>query len=188
MDRDGTVSKEIGYVNHPARYELIPRAGLAIKQLNQHGIKAFLATNQAGVARGYFEEDMISRVHDKLERLLAEENAYLDEIYYCHHHPEVGEGKFNKDCNCRKPKPGMLLQGEEDYDIDLSKSYMIGDKISDVELAKRVDAKGILVLTGYGMGNYKYNQSEWDIEPDYVAEDLYDAVAWILQDLEVRDK
>lgn len=187
LDRDGTVSKEIGYVNHPERYELIPRAGKAIRQLNQIGIKTFLATNQAGVARGYFPEEMIGKVHAKLERLLKKEGAYLDKIYYCHHHPDVGEGKFNQDCNCRKPKPGMLLEAKEDHGIDLTSSYMVGDKISDVELAKKVDAKGILVLTGYGRGNYEYKQDEWTVEPDYIAEDLYDAVQWILLDIEERD-
>lgn len=155
MDRDGTVSKEIGYVNHPARYELLPRTSLAIKRLNEMGIKAILATNQAGVARGYFEEEMIERVHNKLETLLEVDGAYLDKIYYCHHHPRVGEGKFKKDCDCRKPKPGMLEQGAEELGLDLKSSYMIGDKITDVEAGHRVGAKGILVLTGYGIGAYK---------------------------------
>ncbi|AGB42166.1 histidinol-phosphate phosphatase family protein [Halobacteroides halobius DSM 5150] len=188
MDRDGTVSKEIGYVNHASRYELLPRTSLAIKKLNQAGIKALLATNQAGVARGYFKEEMIGEVHAKLERLLAQEDAYLDEIYYCHHHPDVGEGKFNKNCNCRKPKPGMLLQGAEEFDLDLNKSYMVGDKISDVETARRVGAKGILVLTGYGRGNYENDRDSWEVKPDYVAEDLHDAVEWILSHLEKRDQ
>ncbi|GAB6138144.1 D-glycero-alpha-D-manno-heptose-1,7-bisphosphate 7-phosphatase [Halanaerobaculum tunisiense] len=187
MDRDGTVSKEIGYVNHPSRYELLPRTGKAIRELNQAGIKALLATNQAGVARGYFAEEMIGQVHGKLEELLADQEAYLDEIYYCHHHPDVGAGKFNKDCNCRKPQPGMLLQGAQDFGLDLTKSYMIGDKISDVELAKKVGAQGILVLTGYGRGNYEHDREDWAVEPDYVAEDLYDAVMWILFDLGVRE-
>ncbi len=183
MDRDGTVSKEIGYVNHPGRYHLIPGTSMAIKKLNELGIKAILATNQAGVARGYFAEEMIDRVHNKLERLLAADDAQLDAIYYCHHHPDVGEGKFKKDCNCRKPKPGMLLQAKEDFDLDLSKSYMIGDKISDVELAHKVAAKGVLVLTGYGRGSYEHDQDQWEVEPDYVAEDLFDAVEWIIMDL-----
>ncbi|WP_027338959.1 D-glycero-alpha-D-manno-heptose-1,7-bisphosphate 7-phosphatase [Halonatronum saccharophilum] len=188
MDRDGTVSKEIGYVNHPARYELLPRTSLAIKRLNQKGIKAILATNQAGVARGYFEEEMIGRVHGKLEALLEADGAYLDEIYYCHHHPRVGEGKFKKDCNCRKPKTGMLDQGAEELDLDLKKSYMIGDKISDVEVGHKVGAKGILVLTGYGMGAYKEERDSWQVEPDYIAEDLLDAVEWILMDIEESEQ
>ncbi|OCL27656.1 D,D-heptose 1,7-bisphosphate phosphatase [Orenia metallireducens] len=187
MDRDGTVSKEIGYVNHPNRYELLPRSGLAIKKLNQSGIKAILATNQAGVARGYFKEEMIGQVHNRLEELLKSEGAYLDAIYYCHHHPRVGEGKFKKECNCRKPEPGMLLQGKEEFGVDLKKSYMIGDKISDVEVAHRVGAKGILVLTGYGMGDYQNAQDNWKVEPDYIAEDLFDAVEWILMDIEARE-
>lgn len=183
MDRDGTVSKEIGYVNHPARYELLPRTAAAIKKLNQAGIKAILTTNQAGVARGYFKEDMILRVHEKLEKLLAAEDAYLDEIYYCPHHPDVGEGKYRQDCDCRKPAPGLLLRGQEKHDLDLSKSYMIGDKISDVEVGQKVGAKGILVLTGYGIGAYEYEREQWQVEPDYIAKDLLDAVDWILRDI-----
>lgn len=183
MDRDGTVSKEIGYVNHADRYELLPRSADAIKMLNEKGIKAILATNQAGVARGYFPEKRIKEVHQKLQSLLAVENAYLDAIYYCKHHPEVGEGEYCQDCDCRKPKPGMLKQGAEEFDLDLSSSYMIGDKISDVEMAKRVDAKGILVLTGYGLGVYEYEQDDWPVEPDYIAEDLYEAIKWILTDI-----
>lgn len=184
MDRDGTVSKEIGYVNHPARYELLPRSAAAIKKLNQAGIKAILTTNQAGVARGYFTEEMIWKVHDRLKEFLAEEDAYLDAIYYCPHHPAVGEGEYRQDCECRKPKSGMLLRGREEFDIDLSSSYTIGDKISDVEFGQRVGAKGILVLTGYGLGAYEYEREEWKVEPDYIAEDLLDAVNWILEDIE----
>ena len=180
MDRDGTVSKEIGYVNHAARYELLPRTAAAIKLLNENGIKALLATNQAGVARGYFPEERITEVHQKLERLLAEEDAYLDQIYYCKHHPDVGEGEYRQNCDCRKPKPGLLKQGAKDFDLDLEQSYMIGDKISDVEAAKRVGATGILVLTGYGRGVYEYEQDQWTVQPDYIAEDLYEAVEWIL--------
>lgn len=183
MDRDGTVSKEIGYVNHADRFELLPRSGEAIKLLNEKGIKAMLATNQAGVARGYFPEERIKEVHEKLQNLLKAEAAYLDAIYYCKHHPDVGEGEYNKDCNCRKPEPGMLKQGAKEFDLDLTKSYMIGDKISDVEAAKQVNAKGILVLTGYGLGVYEYEQDSWTVQPDYVAEDLYDAVEWILTDI-----
>ncbi|MEJ6951183.1 D-glycero-alpha-D-manno-heptose-1,7-bisphosphate 7-phosphatase [Natronospora cellulosivora (SeqCode)] len=184
MDRDGTVSKEIGYVNHPARYELLPRTAAAIKKLNRAGIKAILTTNQAGVARGYFKEEMILRVHEKLEKLLEEKEAYLDAIYYCPHHPDLGEGKYRQDCDCRKPKPGLLNRGKEEFDLDLSRSYMIGDKISDVEVGQKVGAKGILVLTGYGLGALEYEREEWNVEPDYIAKDLLDAVKWILADIE----
>jgi D-glycero-D-manno-heptose 1,7-bisphosphate phosphatase len=187
MDRDGTVSKEIGYVNHAARYELLPRTAAAIKVLNEKGIKAFLATNQAGVARGYFPEERIKEVHDKLENLLEKEAAYLDAIYYCKHHPDVGEGEYKQDCDCRKPDPGMLKAGAEEFDLDLSKSYMIGDKISDVEMAHEVEAQGILVLTGYGRGNYENDRDQWATEPDYIAEDLYDAIEWILMDVGVEE-
>lgn len=186
MDRDGTVSKEIGYVNHPSRYELLPRTATAIKKLNNAGVRAILTTNQAGVARGYFKEEMIWNVHNKLERLLKEEGAYLDAIYYCPHHPNVGEGKYRKDCDCRKPRSGMLLRGKEEFGIDLTNSYTIGDKISDVEFGQQVGAKGILVLTGYGLGAYEYEREQWQVEPDYIADDLLDAVNWILKDIEEK--
>lgn len=184
IDRDGTVSKEVGYVNHPARLELLPRTAAAVKKLNQAGIKAILTTNQAGVARGYFKEEMIWKVHERLEKLLADEGAYLDAIYYCPHHPIVGEGEYRQDCECRKPKTGMLLRAKEEFNIDLEKSYTIGDKISDVEFGQRVGAKGILVLTGYGLGAYEFERDEWGVQPDYIAEDLLDAVNWILADIE----
>ncbi len=183
MDRDGTITREVGYVNHPSRLELLPTSAEAIRLLNQNQVKAIVATNQAGVARGYFPEERITQTHSRLQELLSQQGAYLDAIYYCPHHPSVGEEPYRQRCSCRKPEPGMLLQAQQDLGVDLTKSYMIGDKISDIEVAHRVGAKGIFVLTGYGLGGYEYEQDRWTVQPDQVCADLLAAVHWILQDI-----
>jgi len=180
IDRDGTISEEVGYVNHLSRYRVFPFSAEAIKLINQSPLKAIVVTNQAGVARGYFKEELIGRVHAKLENELASGAAKLDAIYYCPHHPTVGEPPYRQDCNCRKPKTGLLEQAAADFDIDLNKSYMIGDRYSDVKLAHRVGARGVLVLTGYGRGEFEDQREEWSREPDFIAEDLLSAVKWIL--------
>lgn len=183
IDRDGTLSEEIGYVNHVSRFRLLPRSAEAIKKLNDAGVAAVIITNQAGVARGYFPEERILEVHNRMEELLADGGAKLDGIYYCPHHPSAGEPPYRADCDCRKPKPGLLLRAAKELDIDIKNSYMIGDKFSDVELAHNAGCKGILTLTGYGRGEWEYNREEAGVTPDFVAEDILDAVDWILKDL-----
>ena len=183
IDRDGTLSEEIGYVNHVSRFRLLPRSAEAIKKLNDAGIAAVIITNQAGVARGYFPEERILEVHKRMEELLADGGAKLDGIYYCPHHPSAGEPPYRADCDCRKPKPGLLLRAAKELDIDIKNSYMIGDKFSDVELAHNAGCKGILTLTGYGRGEWEYNREEAGMTPDFVAEDLLDAVEWILKEI-----
>jgi D-glycero-D-manno-heptose 1,7-bisphosphate phosphatase len=180
LDRDGTVSYEVGYVNHPSRYDIMPGSAEAIKKINQSNFLAVLITNQAGVARGYFTEELILEVHDKLKKLLSEKNAFLDALYYCPHHPEVGESPYRKDCDCRKPKPGLLREAEKKFHIDLSRSYIIGDSIKDIETGSRVSMPGVLVLTGYGKGEYEYHSSKWNVHPVHVADNLTAAVNWIL--------
>ena len=180
LDRDGTVTEEVGYVNHLDRLKLIPGAASASSRLNRAGILVILATNQAGVARGYFPEELVGQVHRRLEELLAQEGAHLDAIYYCPHHPQVGPPPYRKSCNCRKPAGGMLLEAAEKFSIDLSRSFMVGDKITDPITGMRLGAKGILVLTGYGKGEYIYQRKNWQTQPDFIAPDLNGAVDWIL--------
>jgi len=180
IDRDGTISDEVGYVNHVSRYRVFPFSGEAIKLINVSPLKSVLVTNQAGVARGYFKEEVIGQVHSKLREELGNHGAKLDAIYYCPHHPTVGEPPYRQECNCRKPKPGLLHRAADDLSINLQNSYMIGDRYSDVKLAHSVGARGVLVLTGYGRGEYEYQRDQWTREPDYVAEDLLGAVKWIL--------
>jgi len=182
IDRDGTLSEELGYINHASRYALLPRSAAAVKKLNGAGVAAVLVTNQAGVARGYFPEKRIIEVHARMEELLAAEGAKLDGVYYCPHHPDAGEPPYRAECDCRKPAPGLVLKAAGELDLDVAGSYVIGDKFSDIELARRVGCRGILVLTGYGRGHWEYDRDKMKHEPDHVAEDLLDAVDWLLED------
>lgn len=179
IDRDGTISEEVGYINHTSRFRLFPYSAEAINRLHENGFLAILVTNQAGVARGYFSEQMVQAVHQKLTAELAGGEAALDAIYYCAHHPSVGEPPYRLDCDCRKPKPGLLLRAARDFDIDLSNSWMVGDRYSDLELAANAGVKSALVLSGYGRGEWEHQRSGWTIQPDLVAENLLAAVAEI---------
>ncbi len=167
-------------MNHLDRFALLPQAGQAIRLLNQNGLKTVVITNQSGVARGYFPESLVHRVHDKMQGLLKKEGAHLDGIYYCPHHPEMGKPPYRQKCRCRKPDTGLIEEAVKDLEIDCSKSYVIGDRGLDIEIAQRIGAKGILVLTGYGKGEWEYFRDQWLAEPDHVARDLYEAAQWIL--------
>ena len=180
IDRDGTISEEVGYVNHPSRFRLFPFAAEAIRLLNQNGWLAIVVTNQAGVARGYFPEAMITAVHDRLKEELGSQAAQLDAIYFCAHHPTIGEPPYRLDCDCRKPKPGLINQALADFDIDLSQSWMVGDRYGDIELARNAGTRSALVMTGYGRGEWEHRRNSWQTEPDLVAEDLLAAVREIL--------
>lgn len=184
LDRDGTLNEERGYLNHVDRMELIDGAADAVALLRSHGLRTIVVTNQAGVARGYYPEKQILLLHEKLQRLLQEGGAELDAIYYCPHHPDVGEPPYRQDCDCRKPKLGMIHAAEKDLNVDAKRSYMVGDKLSDVEFGKRAGCTSIMVLTGYGKGDLEYNRDKYDGNPDYIAEDLLDAAKWIVKDLE----
>jgi D-glycero-D-manno-heptose 1,7-bisphosphate phosphatase len=181
LDRDGTLNEEVGYVNHLERFVLLPHVGQAIRLLNEHGIKAVVITNQSGVARGYFPESLIHQVHQKMQDLLKKEGARVDGIYYCPHHPDIGIPPYRQKCRCRKPATGLVEDAAKELNIDCSRSYVIGDRGVDIEFAARIGAKGILVLTGYGKGEWEYFGNQWKVKPDHVATDLYEAVQWILQ-------
>lgn len=181
LDRDGTINEEVGYLDHPDRFKLLPRVGEAIRLLNRNGIKAVIVTNQSGVARGYFPETMVLKVHQKMADLLKDERAYLDGIYYCPHHPDVGEPPYRQRCGCRKPETGLVDFAIKELNIDCSLSYSVGDRMIDVEFGHRVKAKSILVLTGYGREEWDLKRDRWTVTPDHVAQDLFEAVQWILK-------
>lgn len=176
MDRDGTISEEVGYVNHVSRYRVFPFAAEAVRALNEAGWLAVLVTNQAGVARGYFREELIGEVHKVLASELERGGARLDAVYYCPHHPSVGEPPYRFDCDCRKPRPGLLLRAAEELGLDLSRCWMVGDRYSDTELARNAGARSALVLTGYGRGELEHQSHAWPRRPDLVAENLLEAV------------
>ncbi len=183
LDRDGTINEQMGYINHIDRFIMLPDAASSIKILNDHDIPVAVVTNQSGLARGYFPEELLGRVHDKMNRALEEVQAHVDGIYICPHHPEAKEAKFRVDCNCRKPKTGLFDQAAADLGIDLKKSYVVGDRWSDLKAAVRCGAVPILVLTGYGAGDYEYIGPTQSVQPMYVAEDLKAAILWILEDM-----
>ena len=181
MDRDGTVSEEVGYVNHPSRFRVFPYSADAIKLLNDNGWLAILVTNQAGVARGYFAEDVIIQVHDRLRHELESASAKLDGIYYCAHHPSVGEPPYRLDCDCRKPKTGLIDRAAADFEIDLERSWMVGDRYGDIELARNAGLHSAFVLSGYGRGEWEYQRGTWKHEPEVVGDTLLDVARIIIE-------
>jgi len=180
IDRDGTISEEVGYVNHVSRYRVFPFAAEAVRALNDAGWLAVLVTNQAGVARGYFREELIGQVHGLLAAELERGGARLDAVYYCPHHPTVGEPPYRLDCDCRKPKPGLILRAAEELGLDPARCWMVGDRYSDTELARNAGVRSAFVLTGYGRGELEHQSQAWRHRPDLVAENLLEAVRKIL--------
>lgn len=181
IDRDGTISEEVGYVNHVSRYRVFPFAAEAVRTLNEAGWLAILVTNQAGVARGYFKEELISDVHTILAKELERGGARLDAIYYCPHHPTVGEPPYRLDCDCRKPRPGLIRRAAEELGLDLARCWMVGDRYSDTQLARNAGIFSAYVLTGYGRGELEHQSHEWAHRPDIIAEDLLDASRKIIE-------
>lgn len=180
IDRDGTISEEVGYVNHPSRYRVFPYSAQAIKLLNDAGWLAILVTNQAGVARGYFAEEMIGTVHNILTQELERGGARLDAIYFCPHHPTIGDPPYRFDCDCRKPKPGLIRRAVAEFRIDSARSWMVGDRYSDTELARNAGVRAACVLSGYGRGEWEHQRRAWRHQPDAVAENLLEAVEIII--------
>ena len=174
LDRDGTIAEEVGYLDHLTRFRMFPFAAQAIRRLNEAKLPVIVITNQSGVARGYFPESLISAVHELMTTQLAKEGAHVDALYYCPH-------KEDDACACRKPKPGMLESAAREHGLDLRRSFVVGDRYGDIELALGVGAHSILVRTGYGEGEMKSNSAKWPAPPEFVAENMADATDWILR-------
>jgi D-glycero-D-manno-heptose 1,7-bisphosphate phosphatase len=179
LDRDGTIIREAEYLSDPAGVELLPGALAGIRALRQAGFAAVATSNQSGVARGFFNEEAVQRVNQRLQDLLAEGSAALDGIYYCPHYPGGQVAAYAKICECRKPAPGMLTSAARDLDLDLNSSWVVGDKASDIELGVRAGLRSILVLTGYGAETRDRGFAP-GMEPDLVAADLAAAAELIL--------
>ena len=185
LDRDGTINEQMGYINHISRFQMLPGAADAIRRLNEAEIPVVVVTNQSGLARGYFPAELLTAVHEKMVALLAEDGAHVDGIYVCPHHPEAKKEEYRLNCNCRKPKPGLLLLAAAEMGLDLARSVVVGDRWSDLKTAKAVGALPVLVLTGYGRGDAQYIGPTQEVQPAFVGVDLAEAVQWILGTMKI---
>jgi D-glycero-D-manno-heptose 1,7-bisphosphate phosphatase len=178
LDLNGTIIEEAGYLYGPDHLELISRAAEAIRLLNEAYIPAIVFSNQAGVGRGHFSTATVEAMHEELAKQLASYGAHFDAIYYCPHYPSLG-------CECHKPRPGMLLQAAREHEVDTAQSFVVGDKISDLEAGRQLGCRTVLVLTGYGeqsreIYDFGFQPLGSGFQPAHIATDLYEAVKWIL--------
>lgn len=180
LDRDGTINEQMGYINHLSRFQMLPGAARAIARLNEAGFAVVVVSNQSGLARGYFPDELLTAVHKKMRAELAEKGGHVDGLYFCPHHPEAKRAEFRVACDCRKPKPGLVLQAATEMNLDLSRSFMVGDRWSDLKCGVQAGVTPLLVLTGYGRGDAQYIGPQQEIQPAFVGEDLSAVVDWIL--------
>lgn len=162
LDRDGVLTKEKSYICRIEEMEIFPYAAECVRQIKDKGYYAIVVTNQSGVARGLFTEKKLQEMH-----LILQQKTGVDSIYYCPHHPEGEVAQYRMKCGCRKPAIGMLEQACREYDIDMKKSYMIGDRAGDIIAGKRAGLKTILLESGYGSEHLENH-----VEPDYILKDL----------------
>lgn len=168
LDRDGTINVEKEYLYRAEEFEFTSGAVDAIRLFNQAGYLVIVVTNQSGVARGYYTEADVKQLHCHIDAVLASQGARVDAWYYCPHH-EQGKPPYNQACDCRKPMPGMLLQAAADHAIDLTRSWMVGDKPADIEAGQAAGCRPVLVMTGYGVETVAEVSSEMPVCPDLLA-------------------
>lgn len=186
LDRDGTLIEETNFLVAAEQITVLPHSFEAVKRINESGLLAIVVTNQSGVARGLLSERQLARIHQRLRSQFSRNRSRLDSIYYCPHHPEEGAGTYTRQCECRKPQPGMLFRAASEFDVDLGRSVFIGDTLTDIEAGHRAGTASVLVKTGYGEefatkleDEYRSQDSEW--YPDYIASDILQAVNWSLE-------
>lgn len=167
LDRDGTMAKDVHYCRRPEDFELFPYTAKALRLLNEHGFKVIVITNQSGIARGYFTEETLARIHQKMIDEVAKEGGFIDAICYCPHHPD-------DNCDCRKPKPKLLLQASNEHNIDLEHSFVVGDLQMDIDLGKAGGCRTILIDNALVNGK--------KVAADAIASDLLEAVQFILKE------
>ena len=167
LDRDGTVSRYTEYCRRPQDFELQPDAGAAIRRLNEVGLLVVLVTNQSAIGRGWLTLETLQRIHEKMHRQLRRQGARVDAVYVCPHHPADG-------CGCRKPEVGLLLQAVSEWQIDLSSSYVVGDRWLDIASGHAAGCTSVLVCSGHPQ------EPGHEVRPDFEAQTLSEAVAWIV--------
>lgn len=179
LDRDGTINEYVGFLRKEEDFRLIPGVSEAIKKINNSGYLAIVVTNQPVIARGEVTEEGLEEIHKKMETLLGLDGTYIDDIYYCPHHPDKGfEGEIPElkiECDCRKPKTGMLEKAAREHNIDLSSSIMIGDSTLDIKMAENAGMQSVLLKTGQ-----KGEDGKYEVSPTLIAEDLNDAINKII--------
>ncbi len=176
LDRDGVLTREDEWVLRADQVELLPGAAAGVRRLNEAGIPVVVVTNQSALARGWIGELELAQIHARLAELLAAEGARIDAIYVCPHHPTEGAGELRRECDCRKPAPGLLLRAAREMGLDLAASWMVGDAARDVEAARAAGVQAALVLTGKGAAE----RARIEPVPEFVARDLDEAVRSIL--------
>jgi len=174
LDRDGTLIRDVGYLKHIQQIEILTDVPEAMRLLSQRGFKLVVITNQSGVARGFFSETELGRIHEQLSRLLGARGVKLDGIYYCPHHPTVGESAYTALCACRKPYTALVDRASAELALDLSRSYVVGDQMVDMELAARLGVPGIW-LENRSLQNDRLKSSS------HVARNLWEAAQWIVR-------
>lgn len=180
LDRDGTVNREVGFLDRMDRLELLPGTGQALRALQSAGFRLVVVTNQSGIARGYYSERRLKRIHGRLRKLLRSYRVRLDAVLYCPWYPGPARlRRYRRESPLRKPAPGMLLQAALRLQLDLRHSWMVGDRISDIAAGAAAGCRTVLVRSGYGMTALQ-QQAEWPVTPDYIVDDLAAAAELIL--------
>jgi len=177
LDRDGTIIEDVGFLDAFEKLALFPWSIDSIRALNRAGLPVVVVTNQSGVARAYFDEPFVLETHRGLSALLGEGGARIDGYYYCPHHPDGSVAGYARLCECRKPARGLVDRAARDFDLDLARSFVVGDKWIDVGLAQAVGARGILVRSGTGAAEIRRRP---DLAADVIADNLAAAASWIL--------
>lgn len=181
VDRDGTLIREVGYLSRAEQIEILPRVPEAIRLFREHGFKVAVVTNQSAVARGLITESQLRMIHAELERQLASRGAFVDRIYYCPHHPTEGMDPYRIACGCRKPNAGMAQRAVEELNLDVRRSYVVGDQAIDMEMASRIGAQGILVAAQPGRKRVEDSGQE-----SLEVMDLWEAAQRVIRDLHPR--
>lgn len=185
LDRDGTLNEEVHYLHRTEDLRLFEDVPVALGRLRKNGYKLVVVTNQAGVARGYYGEEDVKALHEYMNGLLRPLGAEIDLFFYCPHHPEHGIGKYKKSCHCRKPDIGMFEQAERYFQVDKAHSWMIGDKLIDIEAGRNYGVGTVLLGTGYGSEIHreltKGQRTGRGLPYDFYAETLVDAACAILE-------
>lgn len=179
LDRDGTVIEEVGYLDRLERVAIFPWSIDAIRLLNRGGFSVVIVTNQAGIAKGFFDEAFVQETHRVLERKVSAAGGRIDGFYYCPHLPDASVEAYRRVCECRKPGAGMIQAAARDLGIDISRSFVVGDRWIDMQMAQRAGAAGVLVETGYGKTEASRPPKGFESTP--VVANLIEATTWILR-------